>query len=232
MKHHILITGANRGLGLEFVRQYANEQAVIFACCRDPSKATDLLLLQKKHSNIHIHIHKLDVTSATDILTLSKQITEPVDILINNAGKLEHDGHLGDISVEKLTSTFLTNAVAPLKITEAFIGHLRKGEKKMVVAISSKMGSIQDNISGGNYSYRTGKAALNMLMRTAAVDLKADKIKVLLLHPGWVKTSMGGDNAPLQIQDSVAGMRLVIQSYSPPEGEAMFYDFRGNIVPW
>lgn len=230
MTDNILITGANRGLGLEFVRQYANQDTKIFACCREPSEAKDLKALQKDHANIFIY--QLDVTSASQIAALAKEISQPIDILISNAGKMEHDPKLGELSVEKLNESFLVNAVAPLKLTEAFISHLSQGTKKLVVAITSKMGSIEDNTSGGSYSYRTGKAALNMLMKSAAVDLASNGIKVLLLHPGWVKTRMGGDSAPLDKQSSISGMRKVIASYQPPSGEAVFLDFKGEVVPW
>jgi NAD(P)-dependent dehydrogenase (short-subunit alcohol dehydrogenase family) len=231
MTKHILITGANRGLGLEFVRQYSSEDCMIFACCRNAKEATDLRLLQKNTPN-KIQIHELDVTNPTDIANLQQKITVPIDILINNAGTLEKDPPLGNLPIENFIKTYLVNAVAPIKVTEAFISHLEKGQRKLVVCISSSMGSITENTSGGYYSYRAAKTALNMIMKSAGHDLKQYGIKVLLLHPGWVKTRMGGSEAMLDPQTSIAGMRKVIETYSPPAGDVQFHRYNGETVPW
>lgn len=227
---NILITGANRGIGLEFVRQYATTADRIFACCRDLANAEDLRILQDQHPNIELF--PLDVTSDTDISNLQKAITSPIDLLINNAGILLKDSSFGKLSVEDLTQTFLVNAVAPLKLIEAFVEHLKKGQQKCVATVSSRMGSISDNTSGGYYSYRAGKVALNMLLKSAAVDLKEHGIKILILHPGWVKTRMGGEGAALTAAESVTGMRQVIEQYNPPLGEVMFYSYQNEQIPW
>lgn len=226
----ILVTGANRGLGLEFVRQYAIDNNPIFACCRYPNQATELQALQQSYPNIEIH--KLDITSAEEIAALRVKITQPIDLLINNAGMLNKSAPLGNLPLADLTETFLVNAVAPLKVTEAFIDHVAKSKLKLVVCISSSMGSITDNTSGGYYSYRAGKTALNMLMKSAAIDLQQQGIKILLLHPGWVKTRMGGEKALITPQESIAGMRQVIDSYAPLPGELRFYRYNGEIIPW
>ncbi len=226
----ILITGANRGLGLEFVRQYASTDVTILACCRDPKDAKELQDLQKQHSNIRIY--PLDISKTQDIQTLASQIQEPIDILINNAGMLEKEEGLGNLSTDAFLQTFLVNSVAPIKMTEAFTKHVANSNRKLIVCISSTMGSISENTSGGYYSYRSSKAALNMVMKSAAIDLSAQGIKVLLLHPGWVKTRMGGPEAAIEPVTSITGMRKVIENYKPTPGEVIFYRFDGETVAW
>src|SRR5579872_6353552 len=176
MKETLLITGANRGIGLEFVRQYAKAGANIIACCRDPKAANELQTLQKE--NASIQIHSLDITSADSIAALKQQIKEPIDILLNVAGMLVHDAPLGNVSKDDLVNSFLTNAVGTFKMTEAFTDHLVRGKRKLIACISSSMGSIAGNVSGGYYSYRSSKAALNMLMKSAGFDLQSRDIKV------------------------------------------------------
>lgn len=230
MTETILITGANRGLGLEFVRQYASLGATILACCRDPNEATELQALQKQNS--HVHIYALDVSVPENIQALANELSQPIDILINNAGRLEKDETLGKVSIDALMQTYIVNAVAPLKILEAFAPQLAKSQRKLVVNISSSMGSISQNTSGGYYSYRAAKSALNMLMKSAAIDLASHGIKVLMLHPGWVKTRMGGMEALITPEESITGMRKVIAGYSPLPGELLFYRYDGDQVTW
>ncbi len=226
----ILITGANRGLGLEFVRQYASLGAKILACCRVPAEANELQALQKQYPSIHIF--PLDVSNMDQIQALAKQIDEPIDILINNAGRLEKDETLGNLLTDSFMQTFMVNAVAPLKITEAFSKHVAKSKRKLIVCVSSTMGSIGENTSGGYYSYRTSKAALNMGMKSAAIDLEPQQIKILLLHPGWVKTRMGGEQASIDAVESITGMRQVIETYQPGPGEVKFYRYDGQTIGW
>lgn len=229
MNNTILISGANRGLGLEFVKQYAHEGELVLACCRNPTEATQLLELKKQYSKIEIY--PLDLASIDSIKSLARDLSRPIDIIINNAGMLEKD-QLGDLSVESLMRSFQINAIAPIKMAEAFMKHLENGKRKLLACVSSSMGSIGSNTSGGYYSYRTSKAALNMLMKSAAVDLMPNGIKVLLLHPGWVKTQMGGTDANISPEVSITGMRTVIENYNPPAGEVIFYRYSGEIVPW
>ena len=226
----ILITGANRGLGLEFVRQYAPTGATLLACCRDPQNASELQALQKHHANIRIY--PLDISNTQDIQKLASQIQEPIDILINNAGILEKEEGFGNLSTDTFVQTFLINSIAPLKMTEAFSKQVAKSNRKLIVCISSSMGSIGENSSGNYYSYRTSKAALNMAMKTAAFDLAPQGINVLLLHPGWVKTRMGGEDAAIEPAKSIAGMRKVIENYQPKPAEVAFYRFDGTVVAW
>lgn len=226
----ILITGANRGLGLEFVRQYAQEGARILACCRHPQQAEELQTLQKQYSNIRIYA--LDVAQPGSIEALSQEISDPIDILLNNAGMLEKEDGIDSISMESLKQTFMVNSVAPLKMAQAFAKHVAKSQRKLIANISSSMGSISDNTSGGYYSYRSSKAALNMLMKSAGFDLAPQGIRVLLLHPGWVKTRMGGSEATTEPADSIRGMRKIIRNYQPAPGEVLFLRYNGEVVPW
>lgn len=226
----ILITGANRGLGLEFVHQYARTGANIIACCRSVDDAHELKTLS--HQFPRIEIHALDVSSFTSIRDLAREVKKPIDILLNNAGILQKESTLDDISVDAFQQTFLINTIAPLKMAAAFSAHIASSQKKLIVCISSSMGSIADNTSGGYYSYRASKAALNMVMKSAAIDLAKQQIKVLLLHPGWVRTRMGGPEANLDPKESVAGMRNIIDTYQPALGEIPFLRYNGGVVPW
>lgn len=226
----ILVTGANRGLGLEFVRQYAEEGARILACCRNPKQADELQALQKQHANIQIYT--LDVAQPDNIQALANEIKEPIDILLNNAGMLEKEEDLESISMDAFKETFLVNSVAPLKMAQAFAKQVASSHRKLIASISSSMGSISDNTSGGYYSYRSSKAALNMLMKSAGIDLAPQGIRVLLLHPGWVKTRMGGSEATTEPADSIRGMRKVIRNYQPAPGEVNFFRYNGEVVPW
>jgi NAD(P)-dependent dehydrogenase (short-subunit alcohol dehydrogenase family) len=226
----ILITGANRGLGLEFVRQYAKDGCKVYATCRHPATADDLQALQQKYPNIQIC--QLDTTSSADLAALTAKISDPIDILINNAGLLLIDPSWGKLTIDTMEQSFLVNAVAPLKVTEAFTKHVSSSTRKLVVCVSSSMGSIQENTSGGYYSYRASKTALNMFMKSAARDLSSQGIQILLLHPGWVKTRMGGDSASITPEESVTGMRQVIENYQSSPGEVTFYRYNGTLVPW
>ena len=224
----VLITGANRGLGLEFTKQYLAETWNVMACYRQNQVSKELSVLQKKYSKLKII--NLDVTSATSMEELKNNLGKSrLDLLINNAGIYSQSNRLGQLNIEDLVKVFLTNAVAPLKLSEILIENLKLGELKIIANISSIMGSLNDNHSGGAYGYRAGKAALNMFMKTLSFDLEPLGIKVVNLHPGWVKTDMGGDKAPLEIPMSVQGMRKVIQQFSTT---GSFYDYLGHKLPW
>ncbi|MBS0288501.1 MAG: SDR family oxidoreductase [Proteobacteria bacterium] len=230
MAKTILITGSNRGLGLEFTRQYAIEGWRVIACCRNVNDAADLQMLKTQYSNIEIL--SLDVTDEEQLKSLQQKINFPIDILINNAGFLEVDPPLGDISSQTMIKSFLINALGPLKLIEALKEQVAKSERKLIVVLSSSMGSISENSSGGYYSYRASKAALNMIMKSLSIDLAPSHIDVLVLHPGWVKTRMGGASAQLQTQDSVKGMRQVIENYPSSPGTVKFMRYNGEIIPW
>jgi NAD(P)-dependent dehydrogenase (short-subunit alcohol dehydrogenase family) len=228
-----LITGANRGIGLEFTRQYAGDGWRILACVRRPEQSDALNALGAQHPE-QISVHRLDVADDSAIDQLASSLAgQPIDLLINNAGvytdpkggALNHDGH------EAWTRAFLINTMATLKMVRAFRSHIVRSDQKTVVTISSKMGSIAENDSGGSYMYRSSKAAVNMVVKTLAIDLKAVGVIAVVLHPGWVKTEMGGPHALISSMQSVSGMREVINRLTMNDsGKFIAYD--GKEVPW
>ncbi len=234
----VFITGANRGLGLEFVRQYVAQGDVVHACCRRPGGAAELKALEKAN-RATLHVHALDVTRTEAVQRLAGALAETaIDILINNAGvfgpKAESEKDLrqslGHIDEEIIAKVLRVNAVAPLVVAQAFTDHVARSAEKKMVAISSSFGSIAET-SGGYYAYRMSKAALNMAMATVAKDLAPRGVSVSVFCPGWVQTEMGGKNAPQTVESSVSGLRRLIQAVSTP-GVAKFQLFDGTPVPW
>ena len=228
----ILITGANRGLGLEFSKQYAANGWQVLACCREPENAPALTQLANEFSNLSIL--PLDVENLSQIDQLAKQLNgTAIDVLLNNAGIYgDTAGHgFGNLDYEQWSKNMTVNVFAPVKITEVFLPHLQRGTLKTVVAMSSLMGSLADNGSGGSILYRSSKAALNAAMKSVAIDNRAKEVAVLILHPGWVKTDMGGSNAPMEITESVSKMRDTIAGFTLAQsGEFLRYD--GTKLPW
>jgi NAD(P)-dependent dehydrogenase (short-subunit alcohol dehydrogenase family) len=227
----LLITGANRGLGLEFVRQYAADGWQVHACCRNPAEADALQHLAGAQKNIVLHA--LDVENLAAIDALAHTVAgEPVDLLLNNAGVYpdRHSG-LGHTDYAAWQTAFRVNTMAPLKMAEAFLSNLERGEGKTIATISSKMGSLDDNTSGGCYLYRSSKAAVNMVMKSLSLDLADRGIKAVILHPGWVQTDMGGPNALITPEQSVSGMRRVLSGVKH-EDSGGFFAYDGSSVPW
>lgn len=231
--HTALITGANRGIGLEFVRQYAVEGWTVHACCREPDSASALQQLTARYPGL-VRPHALDLADFGQIAQLAQQLAgEPVDLLLNNAGIYpDHESRgFGHADVAAWELAFRINAMAPLKMAEAFVEHVAASQWRRMAFITSKMGSMADNGSGGCYLYRSSKAALNAVARSLAIDLAPRGICVGLLHPGWVQTDMGGPNAWITATQSVAGMRDVIAGLTPAQaGRFLAYD--GQEVPW
>ena len=227
--HQVLITGANRGLGLAFTQQYAADGWNVIACCRHPQSALDLQALAATHSNVKIYT--LDVADFAQIDALAMQLRdESVDVLINNAGVYPASS-FGDTNYDDWAAAFKVNSMAPLKMAEAFVQHITRGQLKKVATLSSKMGSLDDNTSGESYSYRSSKTAVNMVMKNLSIDLKPYGISVVTLHPGWVQTDMGGSNALINAQTSVSGLRKVIESLSlSTTGQFIAYD--GKAINW
>jgi NAD(P)-dependent dehydrogenase (short-subunit alcohol dehydrogenase family) len=231
MTSSILITGANRGLGLEFVRQYAAAGARVLACARRPGEAKALLDLAAA-SKGKVTVHALDVASDASVAHLASDIGgEPIDILINNAGVYGGDHQrLGNIDYETWLRTFSTNTLGPVRVLEALRANLMKGHQKKAVAITSAMGSNPRH-DGAALIYRSSKAALNNAMRGLSVALKGDGVIVVTMHPGWVKTDMGGPNAPLTPAEAVATMMSVIGALKPAES-GRFINYDGEEIPW
>jgi NAD(P)-dependent dehydrogenase (short-subunit alcohol dehydrogenase family) len=225
----VLITGANRGIGLEFTKQYAADGWHVLACCRHPQSAMDLQALTQTNANINIYV--LDVADFAQIDALALQLKhENIDLLINNAG-VYPSSSFGNVDYEAFAQGFKINSMAPLKMAEAFVQHLSRSQLKKIATLSSKMGSIDDNGSGESYSYRSSKCAVNMVMKSLSIDLKPYGISVVTLHPGWVQTDMGGSNAMINTQTSVRGLRKVIENLSLSNtGQFIAYD--GKAINW
>ena len=225
MSLDVLVTGANRGIGLEFVRQLSARGDRVTACCRRPADATELLALG-------VEPVALDVTDPASVAALRERLYgRAIDLLLNNAGVGVRGRPLGRIDYAECLAFFDTNALGPLRLVEALLPALRAGRRRLVVNMTSKMGSIADNTSGDAYAYRASKAALNMITRSLAVDLADEGIACVVLHPGWVQTDMGGAGAPVSVQDSVAGLLAVIDSLAI-EHSGRFFDYLGQEVPW
>lgn len=229
---NVLITGANRGIGLEMVR-YAMEQGWrIFACCRNPHNADNLFNLAKL-SNGQISVHIADMQELSTIQALSYELrNDPIDMLINNAGIYGSDKNkFGCVDVDSWLQTFQTNCIAPLKMVEAFSHQLDMGQRKLVACLSSKMGSMADNGYGSSYIYRSSKAALNSVVKSLSIDLKQKNIISVALHPGWVKTDMGGDNAEISTRESVETMFKILSTLTIGDS-GRFIDTDGSDIPW
>lgn len=228
----LLITGANRGIGLEFVKQYAAEGWRVLACCRAPAKADELSDIAASSAG-RVTLHALDTENFGAIDKLAHETRAiPLDIIINNAGVYpDRGGGFGRTDYAAWEDAFRINTMATLKMAEAFIDHLRQGEGKTIAALSSKMGSMADNTSGGHYLYRSSKAALNMVIKSLALDLTDSGIKAVVLHPGWVRTDMGGPDALISATQSVTGMRKVLAGLQAQDS-GRFLSFDGTEVPW
>jgi len=228
----VLITGANRGLGLEFCRQYAEQSWHVIACSRNPDDAFDLNNLASRHPNIQLE--QLDVSEFAQIDELSKKLAaQSIDVLINNAGIYADNksNGFGHLDYQAWTQSLVVNTEAPVKMAEAFLPQIKKSDKKLIVSISSLMGSIADNDSGGSIFYRSSKAALNAAMKSLAIELKDQSVGVLIFHPGWVKTDMGGPNGLINAEHSIAGMRALIKNFSLDQSGS-FVKYDGTPMPW
>ena len=228
-KHQVLITGANRGIGLEFCKQYAADGWNVIACCRKPADANELSKLALQHNNLQIV--SLDVSDFAQIDALALQLKdEKIDVLINSAGVYAR-GKFGDIDYDEWAMSFKINSMALLKMAEAFVQHVAKSQLKKMAVLTSKMGSIDDNTSGESYIYRSSKTAVNMVMKNLSIDLKPFNISVVTLHPGWVQTDMGGPNGLISVQKSVTGLCRVIDDLSL-EKTGQFVDYEGKTINW
>lgn len=228
----ILITGANRGLGLEFVRQYLGEGCAVIGACRNPGAAPGLRQLERDFRGA-LSVVELDVADAASVRRAAASVpSSPIDILVNCAGVIgAHGQTIGSLHYDDWTHVLEVNLMGPARVCEAFLDHVARSDRRLIVTITSGMGSLADNTSGGSIPYRTSKAAVNMLMRSAAVDLKPRRITCVVLNPGWVKTDMGGPNAKLSPEESVGAMRTLIAKLGP-SNSGRFYNFDGREYPW
>ena len=227
----VLITGANRGLGLGFCKAFLERNDKVIATCRSPEQAQTLHDWVDNHENMVLW--PLDITCATDINALVAKLEgEAIDRLVLNAGISGQRGvSLGNIDPENMSEVFAVNTIAPMVLLDALLENVQASEEKCVAVISSKMGSISDNAKGKSYAYRSSKAALNAMMYSASIDMAPLGVKLLLLHPGWVETDMGGKNALIDVQTSVSGMLNVMDNHAQYQSGA-FVDFAGKPIAW
>jgi len=227
----ILITGCNRGIGLEMTRQFAGDGWQVIATCRNPSAAWELSELAEANDNIEIHA--LDVTDYQQMADLAADLEgRQLDILLSNAGYYGPKGvALGNVDVDAWREVLEANTIAPYKLVETFYPRLAGSQYKVVGILSSKVGSIADNSSGGGYLYRSSKTAVNQVVKSLSIDLADEGIKVLALHPGWVKTDMGGPNALISTEESVAGLKKILQN-ATADDSGHFYNYDGSAIPW
>ncbi len=226
----VLITGANRGIGLEFTRQYLQQGWRVFACCRNPAAATELTKFANDEA---LEVVQMDVADLDSIDRVAAELKDiALDMLINNAGIFADQGApFGQFNYSDWLTSFKVNTIGPTKLVEVLYPNLLKGRLRKVVCLSSQMASISAAGRDGAYSYRASKAALNGAMATLARELIDPMIHFYLFHPGWVATDMGGSEAPLKAAESVTEMRRQIEKHTP-EGGALFLTYNGTELHW
>ncbi|MGH9870105.1 MAG: SDR family oxidoreductase [Candidatus Polarisedimenticolia bacterium] len=229
----VLVTGASRGIGFEMVRQYGLDgNWRVFACCRRPQRSEALTRFASTFKE-RVSVHPLDITDQANIESLARELDhEAIDLLINNAGLYGPHGQvLGQIDVKSWLEVLKVNTIAPLKMSEAFAGHVGRSSRKVIATISSRMGSVADNTSGNAYAYRSSKAGVNMVMKSLSIDLRERGITCVTLNPGWVRTDMGTRHAPLSVEESVHNMRTVLASVRLNDS-GRWFNHDGTDIPW
>jgi NAD(P)-dependent dehydrogenase (short-subunit alcohol dehydrogenase family) len=221
----VLVTGANRGLGLEFARQYSQAGWKVIGTARNPETATELKALE-------VNVLQLDVANAESVAALARSLKgQPIDLLINNAGIFPRVSSLAEVDFDDVARTLEVNTVGPMRVTRALLPNLRAGKSRQIVNITSGLGSIENNTFGQYYGYRESKAALNMFTRTLALELKDEGITCIVMSPGWVRTDMGGPNANLSPNESITGMRKVIEDLTLAD-TGSYWNYDGTTLPW
>jgi NAD(P)-dependent dehydrogenase (short-subunit alcohol dehydrogenase family) len=219
----ILITGANRGIGLEFARQYSADGWEVIATARDPDSAGEL-------NQLNVRVEQLELRDLDSVTSFGDRIDGPLDLLIANAGTMKPEEASSAEDGRAWAEMLIVNSIAPYLLARSCLDRVAETKGKLI-AITSGMGSISDNGSGGYVPYRTSKAALNMAWRSLAIDTRSLGVVAAVLNPGWVKTRMGGPSAPTSPQDSVASMRRTIETLGP-EQSGGFFDHDGRPYPW
>lgn len=223
----VMITGANRGLGLEFARQYLEDGWGVLATCRNPGAADDLNGVSGE-----LNVHGMAVDDDGAITALAHKLSgQAIDVLINNAGIMGPRQSFGELDSDAWMAVLRTNVIAPVKVAEAFVDHVARSDLKKIVTVSSKMGSMADNTSGGSYIYRSSKAGVNAAMRSLSFEVAPQGIASAVLHPGWVRTDMGGPNGLIDAPESVSGMRAVIAALDAGMS-GRFWNYDGTEIPW
>lgn len=227
----VLVTGSNRGIGLEWCRQYAETGWRVFATCRFPDAAHDLVELAARRPQVSLHYLNVVLPESLEQLRAELQ-DEAIDVLVNNAGVyFEKNVRPERLDYDTWMQTLEVNTFGPMRVAEALIEQVARSERRLILNMSSHMGSIAGIEVPGDYYYRTSKAALNAAMRGLSLGLKERGIGVLLLHPGWVQTRMGGPGAPVAAADSVAGMRSLAERFDM-EMSGRFFRYDGSEIPW
>ena len=221
----IMITGASRGLGLEFARQFYSEECRVIATCRNPKKANELNAIGD------IDVHSLDVTDDKSVANLADKLRgENIDILINNAGVIGQRDGFGRLDYDIWAETMDTNVFGPMRVAEAFRDNVMNSKKKQMIFITSRMGSITEAVPNA-YVYRSSKAALNMAVKCLSVELEQQGLIAVLFHPGHVQTDMGGQAAPVTPQKSIEGMKNQIVALTHDDN-GRFLSYDGHQIPW
>lgn len=226
----ILITGANRGIGLELVRQYYSMDWRVIACCRDLAQSNELKKIDE--DNNRLIIRQLDIRKIDEIAALSRYLeNQSIDILYNNAGIIGHTTKFGELEQEGWLETLKVNTIGPILLIQALIHQLELGQLKIIANMSSSLASISSNSEGGYYQYRSSKTALNSVTKNLAIELKHKGFTVVAIDPGWVKTDMGGKNALITPEESVTGIRHVLNTLTQ-EDTGTFINYQGKKQPW
>ncbi|KIF45324.1 short-chain dehydrogenase [Vibrio owensii 47666-1] len=229
MSQTVFITGANRGIGLSLTELYLQQGDQVHATSRNLTDSKELHALASRYNTLVLH--ELDVTDYQRVAQLASELPA-IDLLINNAGYYGPKGYgFGNTDIKEWRQVFEINTIAPLKLVESFYPLLQQGKAKKIACISSKVGSMTENTSGGGYIYRSSKAALNSVVKSLSNDLTDEGFTVLALHPGWVRTEMGGPNALIDTQTSADGLAKVIEQ-STQENSGQFINYDGTELPW
>jgi NAD(P)-dependent dehydrogenase (short-subunit alcohol dehydrogenase family) len=247
----VLITGCNRGIGLELIKQWlklANPPTHLIGTYRDPASSEELLTLTKDNSD-RLKVLQFDVAKRETYKDFIKHVTDIVgaenglNLFINNAGYMAETRQLGleDVTAEDMIHSFEVNCVAPLLLTREFLPLLKaaikddqpkfKIDQAASILMSTSVASIAENTGGGHYPYRASKTALNCVMKSLSVDLKKDGILIMSMHPGWVKTRMGGSNAMIDTETCCATMIQTLAGLGEKD-QGSFKRYNNEVIPW
>ena len=221
----VLITGANRGIGLELARQYSAADWEVIGTARKPEAAVELRKLGGK-------IVQLDVTDQASVDRMAQSLSGTrIDLLINNAGIQPLMWKIAEVDFDDFERALAVNTVGPVRVTQALVANLRLSEYRRIINVTTNLSSITDNTDGGFYGYRESKAALNMFTKSLAAELGPEGFVCIVMHPGWVKTDLGGQQAPLEVEESASGIRAVIEGLSPVDN-GTFKTWAGKEMAW
>lgn len=227
----ILVTGANRGLGLELARQSLERGNRVFAASRHPGDPLAALAEKWGERLVRVPLDVTDESSLARAIDLVREHTERLDVLVNNAGVMPRHEQPGNLTAATLLETFHVNSVAPILVAQACLPLLERAERPRIINVTSELGSLNRKHTGGFYAYCASKAALNMLSQALAFDLEPRGIIVIALHPGWVQTDMGGARAPLTAQESVQGILRLVDGLTRGES-GRFLSWQDEVIPW